>query len=108
MPVPFLKLVRLEGARLAAMLQAEPAHARNEAFERAFPGALGAACFGEPAQWASFAEAAPHLPLAPAHMARLVPASEPLHDSKPLHPRTSELSNQELCVVSTFTGRARD
>lgn len=81
MPVPFLKLVRLEGARLAAMLQAEPAQARNEAFERAFPGALGAACFGDPAQWARFAEMAPRLPLAPAHMARLVPASRSAHDS---------------------------
>ena len=80
MAVPFLKLVRLEGAPLAAMLELEPAHARREAFERAFPGALGAACFGDPACWPRFVDTAPHLPLAPAHMARLAPMSEPRRD----------------------------
>lgn len=75
MSAPFLRLVRLGSAQLAATLRQESAHARSEAFDRAFPGALGAACFGNAARWPLFAEAAPHLPLAPAHMAQLVPAS---------------------------------
>jgi len=80
MSVPFLKLVRLEGAQLAAMLAIEPAHARREAFERAVPGALGAACFGDPARWARLADALPHLPLAPAYMARIAPAAAPAYE----------------------------
>lgn len=76
MSVPFLELVCLEHARLAALLRAQPTHARGEALTRAFPGALGAACFGDPACWPLLADAAPHLPLAPGHMARLLPASD--------------------------------
>src|SRR5437899_10273750 len=34
--------------------------------------------------------------------------TEPLPESKPLQPITSELISQELCVVSTFTGGLRD
>lgn len=74
MSVPFVKLIRLEHARLAAILGAQPTHARRDVLERAFPGALGAGCFGDAACWPLLAEAAPHLPLAPARMARLVPA----------------------------------
>jgi chorismate lyase / 3-hydroxybenzoate synthase len=76
MSVPFLKLVRLEHARLAALLSAQASHARREALERAFPGALGAACFGDATCWPLFADAAPYLPLAHGRMARLVPASD--------------------------------
>ena len=75
MSVAFLKLTRLEYARLAALLQGMPAPARRAAFDRAFPGALGAACFGDAACWPHFADAAPDLPLALGRMARLVSAS---------------------------------
>lgn len=71
-----LKLIRLAPAGLAALLGNEPAAARHEAFARAYPGALGAACFGNAERWPLLADAAPELPLAPASMARLVPVSE--------------------------------
>lgn len=79
MSAAFLKLTRLDHARLAALLRGIPVGARREAFDRAFPGALGAACFGDAACWPTFADAAPDLPLAFGRMARLVPApaSEP-------------------------------
>jgi chorismate lyase / 3-hydroxybenzoate synthase len=75
MSVDFFKLTRLGYARLAALLQGMPSSARREAFDRAFPGTLGAACFGDAACWPHLADAAPDLPLAFGRMARLVPAS---------------------------------
>ena len=79
-----LKLIRLAPAGLAALLGDQPAAARHEAFARAYPGALGAACFGNAQRWALLADAAPELPLALASMARLIPVSErsaPLDDA---------------------------
>lgn len=75
MSVARLKLIRLEHARLAAMLRARSGEARGQAFDALFPGALGAACFGDAACWPLLADAAPHLPLAPGCMARLAPQS---------------------------------
>ncbi|MEJ8794802.1 endoribonuclease L-PSP [Trinickia caryophylli] len=69
-----LKLIRLEHARLAALMRGECANARSDALTHALRGALGAACFGDATCWPLLAEAAPDLPLAPGHMARLVPA----------------------------------
>lgn len=75
MSVAPLKLIRVEHARLAAMLRERSGHARGQAFDALFPGALGAACFGDAAYWPLLADAAPDLPLAPGSMARLVPPS---------------------------------
>nr|WP_274389203.1 endoribonuclease L-PSP [Paraburkholderia tagetis] len=76
-----LRLVQIDHARLAALLDGAPGVAKPhaaEAFERAFPGAIGAACFGAArvgsvGHWARLADAVPDLPLAPVHMARLAP-----------------------------------
>jgi len=71
-----LRLVQIEPACLAAWLSdargAEDASAAT-AFERAFPGAIGVACFGAATRGSLLADAAPDLPLAPVRMARLVP-----------------------------------
>jgi enamine deaminase RidA (YjgF/YER057c/UK114 family) len=75
MSSPSFHEVRLEYARLAALLRDEPAHARREALERALPGMLGAACYGDASCWPLFADAAPDVPLAPGRMARLAPGS---------------------------------
>ncbi|WP_043288674.1 chorismate transformation enzyme, FkbO/Hyg5 family [Paraburkholderia oxyphila] len=71
-----LRLVQIDHARLAALLGG--AHGAGEAgpaaaFERAFPGAIGAACMGVAAHWPLLADAVPDLPLAPVHMTRLEP-----------------------------------
>lgn len=76
MSVAALTLIRLGPGGLAALLGDEPPAARREAFARAYPGALGAACFGNAERWPLLADAAPELPLATASMARLVPTSE--------------------------------
>lgn len=74
MSVALLKLIRLEHARLAAMLRERSGQAGGgHAFDELIPGALGAACFGDAAGWPLLADAAPDLPLAPGCMARLVP-----------------------------------
>lgn len=66
-----LRLVHTDPARLAASLR--DAHGRADAFERAFPGALGAVCIAAAPDAAAhvLAEAAPDLPLAPVRMALL-------------------------------------
>jgi chorismate lyase/3-hydroxybenzoate synthase len=75
LPTTSLRLVQLGHARCSALLRAASADARAAAFDRAFPGALGAACFGDAARWPVLADAAPDLPLAPVHMATLAPAA---------------------------------
>lgn len=77
MSVASLKLVRLEHARLAALLREQSGPARREALEHAFPGVLGITCFGDAACWPLLADAAPDWPRAPGCMARLVPTAEP-------------------------------
>ena len=81
-----LRLVQIDHARLVELLS-DASGAGEEsgapAFERAFPGAIGAACFGAAdvgtacvgatAQAPLLAGAVPDLPLAPVHMTRLVP-----------------------------------
>lgn len=69
-----LRLVRIDHARLAALLDA--GQQRADAFDRAFPGALGAVCIGAAgaptgAMARMLAVAAPDLPLAPVQMALL-------------------------------------
>lgn len=69
-----LRLVRIDHARLAALLDA--GQQRADAFDRAFPGALGAVCIGAAGAPADamahmLAAAAPDLPLAPVRMALL-------------------------------------
>ncbi|WP_230947548.1 endoribonuclease L-PSP [Burkholderia territorii] len=69
-----LRLVRIDHARLAALLDA--GQQRADAFDRAFPGALGAVCIGAAgaptdAMVRMLAAAAPDLPLAPVQMALL-------------------------------------
>ncbi|WP_260463806.1 endoribonuclease L-PSP [Burkholderia sp. Bp8963] len=80
-----LRLVQTSHARLAALLH--DAHARGDAFDRAFPGALGAVCIGGAASGTAasctdrtgqvLADAAPDLPLAPVQMTLLVPGATP-------------------------------
>ncbi|WP_175915845.1 MULTISPECIES: endoribonuclease L-PSP [unclassified Burkholderia] len=69
-----LRLVRIDHARLAALLH--DARQRGDAFDRVFPGALGAVCIGAAgaptdAMARMLAAAAPDLPLAPVQMALL-------------------------------------
>ncbi|WP_321851581.1 endoribonuclease L-PSP [Burkholderia diffusa] len=69
-----LRLVRIDYARLAALLH--DARQRGDAFDRVFPGALGAVCIGAAgvptdAMARMLAAAAPDLPLAPVQMALL-------------------------------------
>ncbi|KWO64126.1 hypothetical protein [Burkholderia territorii] len=69
-----LRLVRIDHARLAALLDA--GQQRADAFDRMFPGALGAVCIGAAgaptdAMARMLAAAAPDLPLAPVQMALL-------------------------------------
>ncbi|MPV68865.1 endoribonuclease L-PSP [Burkholderia sp. BE17] len=73
-----LQLVRMSHARLAALLH--DARMRGDGFDRAFPGALGAACIGAAGSQAEsqadtaarmLADAAPDLPVAPVQMALL-------------------------------------
>lgn len=69
-----LRLVRIDQARLAALLHA--ARQRGDAFDRVLPGALGAVCIGAAGSPADamarmLAAAAPDLPLAPMQMALL-------------------------------------
>ncbi|KWF69649.1 hypothetical protein [Burkholderia pseudomultivorans] len=68
-----LRLVHMHQARLVASLRA--AHGSGDAFERAFPGALGAVCIAAAADTDAaarvLAAAAPDLPLAPVRMALL-------------------------------------
>ena len=80
-PQRALRLVQIDQARLAALLN-DARDADEEsgaaAFERAFPGAIGAACFGAACVGAAphrplLADAVSDLPLAPVHMTRLVP-----------------------------------
>ncbi|MGU7816995.1 chorismate transformation enzyme, FkbO/Hyg5 family [Burkholderia sp. AW49-1] len=69
-----LRLVQVDHARLAALLH--DARQRGDAFDRVFPGALGAVCIGAAGAPADemarmLAAAAPDLPLAPVQMALL-------------------------------------
>lgn len=69
-----LRLVQIDQARLAALLH--DAQQRGDAFDRVFPGALGAVCIGAAGSPADamarvLAAAAPDLPLAPVQMALL-------------------------------------
>ncbi|MFD1560485.1 endoribonuclease L-PSP [Paraburkholderia silviterrae] len=86
-----LRLVQVDHARLAALLggaSGAGGESGAAAFERAFPGAIGAACIGAAGIGAAcvgaactgaaahgplLADAVPDLPLAPVHMKRLVP-----------------------------------
>jgi chorismate lyase / 3-hydroxybenzoate synthase len=71
-----LRLVQIEHTRLDALLNgAAGGESGAVAFSRAFPGALGVACFGAAANWTLLDSAIPDLPIAPVHMARLVPDS---------------------------------
>nr|WP_241022257.1 endoribonuclease L-PSP [Burkholderia sp. Ac-20353] len=80
-----MQLVQTSHARLVALLR--DAHAGGDAFERAFPGALGAVCIGGAASGTAascadqtgqvLANAAPDLPLAPVQMTLLAPGATP-------------------------------
>jgi chorismate lyase / 3-hydroxybenzoate synthase len=76
-----LRLVQIGHARLAALLNGARGGALGgasgaTAFSSAYPGALGVACLGAAANWPLLSNAVPDLPIAPVHMARLVPHAE--------------------------------
>lgn len=108
-PQHALRLVQIDHARLAALLNGASAagdESRAAAFERAFPGAIGAACFGAVAVGAGsvekaahrplLADIAPDLPLAPVHMTRLAPRHADAQVEQGTHTAEHDVSCYEI------------